>query len=98
MKTQRKRDFFCFNSENSTKWHLEGVSSSEALALMALVLKAKLGGMVYASQAELASVVGCNRATINKGLQSLIDRGLVSPIPEKRAQYQIHSTIGNKLA
>jgi DNA-binding IscR family transcriptional regulator len=98
MKTQRQRDFFCYNSENSTKWHLSGVSASEALALTALVLKAKLGGMVYASQAELAAVVKCNRATLNKGLQSLITKDLVSPVPGKRAQYQINPQIGTKLA
>jgi hypothetical protein len=92
------KDCFRFNTGEDSKWHLSGVSASEALALTALVLKAKLGGMVYASQAELAAVVKCNRATLNKGLQSLITKDLVFSIPGKRAQYQINPQIGTKLA
>jgi DNA-binding IscR family transcriptional regulator len=98
MKQERKRDFFCYNTENSTNWTSDGVSSHEALALIALLSKVTLGGMVYASQAELAAVVKCNRATLNKGLQSLIEKELVCAIPGKRAQYQINRTIGTKLA
>jgi predicted transcriptional regulator len=98
MSNEKKRDFFCYNTENSTSWVLEGISSSEALALIALLSKVKIGGMVYASQAELATTIKCNRATINKGLQGLIAKGLVSLISGKRAQYQINPTIGEKRA
>jgi CRP-like cAMP-binding protein len=96
MKHERRRSFFCFDTEKNNGWNREGVSAQEALALVALVLKVKLGGMVYASQSELAAAVKCSRPTLSKGLKGLIDRDLVSVVG--RAKYQINPQIGTKLA
>ena len=98
MKNERRRDFFCFDTERSSNWFNAGVTAPEALALLSLMTKVSINGIVYASQAELAERVKCNRATLNKGLQSLIDRNLVSKVEGKRAQYRIHECVGTKLA
>jgi DNA-binding IclR family transcriptional regulator len=95
MNNQRRQCYFCFNTEKSSRWG--NCNSTEALALIALMRKANTGGMVYASQAELSAGVGCSRQTLNKGLKSLMERGLVLPGP-KRGQYQLTTQIGTKLA
>lgn len=97
-KPKRSGDVFCFNTERSSNWLDSGLTASEALALVALMHKVTIGGMVYASQAELAERVKCTRPTMNKGLQSLIERNVVSQVPGKRAQYRIHECVGTKLA
>jgi DNA-binding IclR family transcriptional regulator len=91
------KDCFRFNTEECSTWHKDGISAQESLALVALMLKTKRGGMVYASQAELSVGVGCSRQTLNKGLKSLMERGLVLSGP-KRGQYQLTTQIGTKLA
>lgn len=70
----------------------------EGITLIALMLNASRGGMVYASQIKLSETVSVSRPTINKGLQSLIERNLVSKVEGKRAQYRIHECVGTKLA
>jgi DNA-binding MarR family transcriptional regulator len=97
MKYEKKIYYFGFNTRKATNWHAKsGFTATEALALVALVLAADVGGMVYASQRDLAAIAQCSRQTLNKGLQSLIQRDLISMI--KRGQYQISPLIGNKLA
>ena len=93
----RKVSYFGFNTRKSTKWYSQsGFSASESIALIALMLEANVGGMVYASQRQLADLAQCSRQTLNKGLQSLIERNLVYVVG--RAQYQISDKIGNKFA
>ena len=98
MKNERRRDFFQFDTERSATWLNSGLTASEAFALVALVSKATIGGMVYASQAELAEKVKCTRPTMNKGLQARSERNVISQVPGKRAQYRIHECVGTKLA
>ena len=50
------------------------------------------------SQTKLAKSVGCCRLTITKGLQSLIERNVVSKVGGTNAQYRIHECVGTKLA
>jgi DNA-binding MarR family transcriptional regulator len=97
MKNQRRRDFFCFDTIKSTNWNRDGVSMQECTALVALLLNVNAGGIVYASQTNLAESVGCSRPTLTKGLNSLIERGLVFKVEGKRAQYRISESIGTKL-
>jgi DNA-binding MarR family transcriptional regulator len=98
MNQQKRPDYFCFDTNKNARWQQSGVTAQEALALVSLMLKAKKGGVVYATQVELAKEVGCCRPTINKGLKSLISRGLVEKIKGKAGQYRITSSIGTKLA
>lgn len=98
MKNERRRDFFQFDTVKSSNWHPNGLSLQECAALVALLRNASLGGIVYASQTELAKTIGCCRPTITKGLQALIERNVVSKVEGKRAQYRIHECVGTKLA
>jgi hypothetical protein len=91
-------DYFGLKTGIKTNWYAsEGFTPNEALALLALVLApVHVDGKVYASQVELAAIAKCARPTLNKGLKSLIERGLVSKV--QGGKYQINECVGTKLA
>jgi Helix-turn-helix domain len=90
------RDCFRLKTEETTDWFVNGISAQESLALVSLLLKVKKGGIVYASQTQLANIVQCSRPTLSKGINGLVEKGLVSVVG--RAKYQISPQVGNKLA
>jgi predicted HTH transcriptional regulator len=102
---QKNSDYFMLKSIRKSNWAKKtdasgkravDLSGATGTTLLAMLLTAHVGGVIYDTQKELADIVGCSEPTITKGLKALLEAGLIQRIEGKRGRYRITSVVGRK--